>query len=43
VQNHVELIKGETLALEFDANVGDAQNGVEVGEGQQIQISVAKI
>jgi isoleucyl-tRNA synthetase len=43
VQNHVELIKGETLALEFEATVGDAQSGVEVGEGQQIQISVAKI
>ena len=43
VQNHVELIKGETLALEFETVVGDAQNAVEVGEGQQIQISVSKV
>jgi isoleucyl-tRNA synthetase len=43
VQNHVDLIKGETLATEFEATVGDAQNAVEVGEGQQIQISVSKV
>ena len=43
VRNHVELIKGETLALEFEAVVGDTQNPVEVGEGQQIQISVSKV
>jgi isoleucyl-tRNA synthetase len=43
VRNHVELIKGETLALEFETVVGDAQNPVEVGEGQQIQISVSKV
>ena len=43
VHNHAELIKGETLSLELHASVGTAQNGVEVGDGQSIQISVAKL
>jgi isoleucyl-tRNA synthetase len=43
VNNHAELIKGETLSLELHASIGSAENGVEVGEGQTIQISVAKL
>ena len=43
VRSHAELIKGETLSLELHASIGSAENGVEVGEGQTIQISVAKL
>ncbi len=42
VQNHAELIKGETLTLELSATVGDANGGVEVGEGQLVSVSVVK-
>ena len=43
VHNHAELIKGETLSLELHASVGVAKNSVEVGEGQSIEIAVAKL
>jgi isoleucyl-tRNA synthetase len=43
VHNHAELIKGETLSLELHSSVGEVVDGVEVGEGQSIQISVAKL
>jgi isoleucyl-tRNA synthetase len=43
VNAHAELIKSETLALEMVATVGVANAGVEVGESQSIEISVAKL
>ena len=43
VTNHAELIKGETLSLELSVIVGDATGGVEVGEGQLVAVSVAKL
>ncbi|MEN9749091.1 MAG: hypothetical protein RL149_169 [Actinomycetota bacterium] len=43
VHNHSELIKGETLSLELHASIGQVANGVEVGVGQSIQVSVAKL
>jgi isoleucyl-tRNA synthetase len=43
VTNHAELIKGETLSLELSVTVGDATGGVEVGEGQLVAVSVAKL
>jgi isoleucyl-tRNA synthetase len=42
VNNHAELIKGETLSLELSAKVGDAAGGVEVGENQLVSVAVAK-
>jgi isoleucyl-tRNA synthetase len=43
VHHHAELIKGETLSLELHASIGEVVDGVEVGEGQSIQISVTKL
>ncbi len=42
VNNHAELIKGETLSLELIAETGDATGGVEVGENQLVFVAVAK-
>jgi isoleucyl-tRNA synthetase len=42
VNNHAELIKGETLSLELIAEIGDATGGVEVGENQLVFVTVAK-
>jgi isoleucyl-tRNA synthetase len=42
VNNHAELIKGETLTLELEAVIGSAVGGVEVGENQLVSVSVVK-
>ena len=42
VNNHAELIKGETLSLDLNAEIGDATSGVEVGENQLVAVAVAK-
>ena len=44
VTTHAELIKAETLTLELETSVGDVSaNAAEVGEGQSIDIAVAKL
>ncbi|MEY4320740.1 MAG: hypothetical protein RLZZ471_681, partial [Actinomycetota bacterium] len=42
VNNHAELIKGETLSLDLNAEIGDATGGIEVGENQLVAVAVAK-
>jgi isoleucyl-tRNA synthetase len=43
VNTHAELIKAETLTLELSTSVGSTSaNAAEVGEGQLIDIAVAK-
>ncbi|MFM6962972.1 MAG: DUF5915 domain-containing protein, partial [Micrococcales bacterium] len=43
IANHQELIKGETLSVELSLTVAEVTGGVEVGEGEQVAISVAKL
>ena len=44
VSAHVELVKSETLTLELETTINSAlANPVSVGEGQQVQVSVAKL
>jgi len=43
VNNHAELIKGETLALDLAAEIGTSSDGVEVGENQKVSVAVAKL
>lgn len=43
IENHKELIQGETLSLELATEVASITNGIEVGEGQQVSVSVAKL
>jgi isoleucyl-tRNA synthetase len=42
VNNHAELIKGETLSLQLDSHIGDAVGGVEVGDNQLVAVAVEK-
>ena len=44
VAAHSELVKSETLTLELEAKTGSSLvNPVAVGDGQQVQVSVAKL
>lgn len=44
VAAHSELVKSETLTLELDTKTGSSLvNPVAVGDGQQVQVSVAKL
>ncbi|MFM6966257.1 MAG: isoleucine--tRNA ligase [Rhodoluna sp.] len=44
VSTHSDLVKSETLTLELETEIGaDLVAPVSVGEGQQVQISVAKL
>jgi len=44
VSTHSDLVKSETLTLELVTKVSDSlTNAVSVGDGQQVQVSVAKL
>jgi isoleucyl-tRNA synthetase len=44
VETHAELVKSETLTLELETSVSESlSNPVAVGDGQQVQVSVAKL
>ena len=44
VSTHAELVKSETLTLELETQVGvELTAPVAVGDGQQVQVSVAKL
>ena len=44
VETHEELVKSETLTLELETSVSDSLTSpVSVGDGQQVQVSVAKL
>ena len=42
-ETHIELIKAETLTLEYALHTSDVADGVAVGEGQSIAVSVTKL
>jgi isoleucyl-tRNA synthetase len=44
VETHAELVKSETLTLELETSIAESlTNAVAVGDGQQVQVSVAKL
>ncbi|MEN9962053.1 MAG: hypothetical protein RIS66_466 [Actinomycetota bacterium] len=44
VETHSELVKSETLTLELETKSGSSlENPVAVGDGQQVQVTVAKL
>jgi isoleucyl-tRNA synthetase len=42
-ETHIELIKAETLTLEYTLQTSEVADGVAVGEGQSIAVSVIKL